>query len=40
MESLNEGMSSMLQSMEDSMKTDFGTNDHLPSLAFFEGQRA
>jgi hypothetical protein len=31
-------MSSMLLSMDDSMKTDFATNDPLPTLAFFVGQ--
>jgi hypothetical protein len=39
-ESLKEDVLSMLLLMEDSMNTDSGTNDPLPNLAFFEGQRA
>jgi hypothetical protein len=39
-EALKDAMSSMLLSMDDSMKTDFGTNDPLPTLAFFVGQTA
>jgi hypothetical protein len=30
----------MLLWMDDSMKTDFGTNDALPTLAFLVGQMA
>jgi hypothetical protein len=39
-EALKEAMSLMLLSMDDSMITDFGTNDPLPTLAFFVGQTA
>jgi hypothetical protein len=38
-EAFKEGVSSMLLVMDDSMKTDFGTNNPLPTLAFFEGRR-
>jgi hypothetical protein len=36
-EALKDAVSSMLLLMDNSMKTDFGTNDPLPTLAFFVG---
>jgi hypothetical protein len=39
-EALMDAVSSMLLWMDDSMKTDFGTNDPLPTLAFLVGQMA
>jgi hypothetical protein len=39
-EALEDAVSSMLLWMDDSMKTDFGTNDPLPTLAFLVGQTA
>jgi hypothetical protein len=39
-EALKDAVSSMLLSMDDSMITDFSTNDPLPTLAFFVGQMA
>jgi hypothetical protein len=39
-EALKDAVSSMLLWMDDSMKTDFGTNDPLPTLAFLVGQMA
>jgi hypothetical protein len=37
-EALKDAVSSMLLWMDDSMKTDFGTNDPLPTLAFLLGR--
>jgi hypothetical protein len=39
-EALQDAVSSMLLWMDDSMKTDFGTNDALPTLAFLVGRTA
>jgi hypothetical protein len=39
-EALEDAMSSMLLWMDDSMKTDIGTNDPLPTLAFLVGRTA
>jgi hypothetical protein len=39
-EALKDAVSSMLLWMDDSMKTDFGTNDPLPTLAFLVGRTA
>jgi hypothetical protein len=36
-EALKDAVASMLLSLDDSMITDFGTNDPLPTLAFFVG---
>jgi hypothetical protein len=36
-EALKDAVSLMLLWMDDSMKTDFGTNDPLPTLAFLVG---
>jgi hypothetical protein len=39
-EALKDAVASMLLSLDDSMITDFGTNDPLPTLAFFVGRTA
>jgi hypothetical protein len=39
-EALKDAMSLMLLWMDDSMKTDFGTNDPLPTLTFLVGRMA
>jgi hypothetical protein len=39
-EALKDAVSLMLLSMDDSMITEFGTNDSLLTLAFFVGQMA